>query len=314
MAKPRRKTKTLFPTEQPENRKNLNAPNFRVLSVDWDFFFPNTSEYDWGHSELNPIYLETVWAVRASSVSYIQNKLGNPPGLKWALDEMNPNIPLMQRFWLRTVRKASTLVITDSHSELWRVIKTFRMRNILVDNYDAHHDLGYDEITDSPLETLGGSLSDPDCGNWALNLIKRQVIGKYSITYPTWRKTDPEHNLEDIRKALPIKISVKYGLPRTQKDYDVVFICRSSAWTPSWADNHWLAFVGYWKTYHRDVWDRRLTCPFVGRKRFPDYDQALDLKKQQLEVYEKLHFQAQNSSGKEVAIPNTFPNDHEVAL
>ncbi len=39
-----------------------------ILSIDWDYFFPDTSEYDWGHNE-NSIMLDFIWSTRCISRS-----------------------------------------------------------------------------------------------------------------------------------------------------------------------------------------------------------------------------------------------------
>ena len=56
------------------------------------------------------------------------------------------------------------------------------------------------------------------------------------LYYPTWRR--------DYHEFKPLKqpTSINYNLPTTQ-DYDIIFICRSSCWTPPWFDNEFQEFI-----------------------------------------------------------------------
>jgi hypothetical protein len=56
--------------------------------------------------------------------------------------------------------------------------------------------------------------------------------------------------------------------------YDIVFICRSSCWTPSWCDDKWLAFISYFKQWPW-LWDAKCFAPFVLKERKCNMAEAL---------------------------------------
>ena len=193
----------------------------RILSVDWDFFFPNGAWFDWGHVEA-PIFYEQIWWLRCSAYNLKTGEM--------ALNTMVPDKRLLDGFWGKVIQgRPKRIFVTDSHLELYKLLEEIG-KPCLVDNYDAHHDFCYD-----------ATFSNVDCGNWAGKAKANGLIEHYHLFYPPWRKQEPENG--DRR------FEVTYGIDWAPKKYDYLFICRSSAWTPTWADDQWLKFIGRWQRF-----------------------------------------------------------------
>lgn len=226
-----------------------------LLSVDWDYFFPNQEWFDWGHSE-KPIFLETAWTWRAGNKNLLSKER--------AIDVFRPDPLRLKNFWSKTCgdNVPSLLVIADSHADISNVFSVFKS-SMHVYNFDAHHDLGY---------LQNGEL---DCGSWASYFLNSERIEKYTLIYPEWRKAEPEAGVRDLKDRFGERISIRYEFEflLLPKKFDILFICRSSAWTPTWSDDEWLRFIHHWKS-RKFLWRDRITCAFVNSKRSPNLDEA----------------------------------------
>src|SRR5208282_3318381 len=119
-----------------------------ILSVDWDWFFPDISPYDWGVKEELPLFYELIWKVRATN----RNLLTKAEALK----EMVPDQNRLQSFWEKVCsNKPQTVIIAESHLLLYQFMKLERIKDASMVNFDAHHDCGYNNKN-----------SKPDCSNW----------------------------------------------------------------------------------------------------------------------------------------------------
>lgn len=181
-----------------------------ILSIDWDYFFPNAALYDWGVNEELPICYEKIWATRCFDKNLLSKKL--------MLDEYKPSIP--RKFW-NIVTNKPKIFVADSHAFIWHILK----QGSTVWNLDAHHDCEYSGIVD-----------EVHCGNWALTGILSKLIAEYHVIYPKWRERTPE------KKPSSEVVDFSYSLPEP-REYDAIFICRSSCWTPPWADYKFRKFV-----------------------------------------------------------------------
>lgn len=232
-----------------------------LLSIDWDFFFPDVAPYDWGHQE-SPLFYETIWITRCASFNLLTKQL--------AINTMLPDQKLLKSFWDRiVVGKPEQLFIADSHLELYKILE--KIGPCLIDNYDAHHDFGY-----------SNSFGHIDCGNWAWRAYENGLNPSYRLFYPEWR----EKCREEIPSWYPRDtegdlLAIFTGLNESPNYYDYIFICRSSAWTPTWCDNEWMKFIRYWDSpwsLSRNVWKNRVTIsPFAEVIRFPNLDQAKNI-------------------------------------
>jgi len=219
-----------------------------ILSIDWDYFFPDEFDFDWSHTERMAFMLEGIWLIRA----YSHSMKGEV-----AINVFNPKVP--DNFWKKVCpRKPLLLVVAESHQDLAQLI----YRGDIVYNFDAHHDCGYqsDEL---------------DCGSWA----KTEKISEYHLVYPSWRKDAPEID-NDLRPII-----VHHDIPTELPRFHVVFVCRSSAWTPPWADKQWMEFVTYWERYP-EIWENRLKSPYASKPR--EWDQA-EAHKLQMQFEEQIN-------------------------
>jgi len=227
----------------------------KILSIDWDYFYPDSIDYDWGANEERDIYLNFLWKMRVSNV----NLITQVPALK----EYVPKIP--KDFWTGTVSNKPSLLVTDSHADIDEIIKD----NSIVVNLDAHHDYGYD-------------MKDKlDCGNWAQIAKEEGRIKEYHLVYPGWRLDKPEDEEHTVQHLiLQTRItSISYKLPAKQ-DYDIIFICRSGCWTPPWHDNKFFKFAKS-SPHNSDIQYDVLPREF-------DMKQALQLGKEMQKKFEEL--------------------------
>ena len=79
----------------------------KILSIDWDYFFPDSSPYDWGHNE-SMFYLEAIWPMRLASVNMWTGQE--------AFSEYVPTIP--RNFWKRVVKNKPEIYYAESHASI----------------------------------------------------------------------------------------------------------------------------------------------------------------------------------------------------
>ena len=203
----------------------------RILSVDWDFFFPELSVdpklwglYDWGHRDGGSMFLETLWYDRAAGFAMNDMPLPQTTGEE-------------KTFWGRfEFKPGSQLFYADSHVHIYspemQAIILNDEKLTIIDNFDAHHDAGYRGTRESLI--LSTQVS---CEDWALAYHMNGV--RTRTFYPRWKTwaMKGEHR--------PI-----YRLTRTfdnpylkMKPYDHVFVCRSGGWTPPWLDEDFVEFI-----------------------------------------------------------------------
>jgi hypothetical protein len=241
-----------------------------VLSVDWDYFFPDPFWYDWGHKE-DPIFLEFLWQMRATN--------RNLKTRVWAVDEMRVDRKRRHNFWKKVCPDShiAVLYVTESHKEMYDLLKAFEFAKVSVWNFDAHHDLSYQNRVSR------------ECDNWAWFAMQEGLMKEYHVIYPEWRLEGRKNG----EGGFPIDpTSVHYEIPAELPSFDLVYICRSSAWTPSWADDAWLRFVGHWRKANGEAWRNRRTVPFVQKKRYPNLQEAKRLRDQHMtkfleQIYDK---------------------------
>ena len=183
----------------------------KILSVDWDYFYPDSSPYDWGARE-SPFFITELWKLRVADV----NLLTQVPALK----EYVPKVP--RGFWKKIVSNKPDLYVDDSHKDIFPLLE----KGSIVTNLDAHHDFGYEQ------------LAELSCDNWAKIALDKGILKEYHLVYPAWRRAEDES--ENLKAGVA---SISYELPAKQ-DYDLIFVCRSGAWTPPWHDLTFSNFVG----------------------------------------------------------------------
>jgi hypothetical protein len=202
----------------------------RVLSVDWDYFFPvKTTDkdewmlYDWGAREA-PFFIDQIWATREAAFLRAGKPLPMTSGEE-------------KGFWKRfKFSSDAKLFISESHvhmchADVWEEIGFGA--NIL--NFDAHHDAGYKDADMTTPFTKDGAIH---CGNW---VIPHSLLGgnKTSLVYPNWKK---DAFKQEPKPTLTLKRKFDDGKDYS-KPFDVVFVCRSGAWVPPWVDDDFRKFV-----------------------------------------------------------------------
>ena len=241
-----------------------------VLSIDWDYFFPDLIPYDWGHSEHIPLLLEAIWSHRASCRNYNTRER--------AVDVVKPDPKLINSFWkkLNLACDPLHLVVSESHKDLYTILKQIKdehNRKCTVWSFDQHHDLGY--LKDAKL----------DCGNWAQHAFEDGLMKKMHLVYPAWRRETPESGNWKTKKVTVSHLPPRGALPQF---FAVIFICRSGAWTPTWCDNRWIKFIEYCNK-NKQLWEGKSFSEFSLKKRSPDLKEAKKLAVFFEKKYKELH-------------------------
>lgn len=217
-----------------------------ILSVDYDYFFPCSEEYDWGNSEeLSREVNDCLWHIRCYNRGLLNSD--------FALNAYNPDVKKINNFFdivcANTINPS--IVLADSHSLIASVIKALRASPpIRIWNFDQHHDLGY-------TSRIGDSI---DCGNWAARL--SPCIDEYNLIYPEWR----EEKKEFSPSVIPSSIGFNHDLP-IYPDFDIIFVCRSSAWTASWCDDSWLMLLKKLEKRYPLAYSEKIAIDYVLKKR-----------------------------------------------
>lgn len=228
----------------------------RVLSVDWDYFFPDPSWYDWVANEERGMFYELLWSTRANSRDEEGRRAAEhfkPTGHEGFWKRLCPDEPI-------------SICVTESHKDIAKWLSNFPGSKD-VWNVDAHHDCGYSA------SQRGKELH---CGNWAWRMGRK--IRTFHQVYPEWRANAENAEAAPVRKPDSTSFSLD-AVPRPH----LVFVCRSSCWTPSWYDDKWLAFTG--ELSGKRAWATRSSCPFVEKAREPNMADAVAMANQMDEFY-----------------------------
>lgn len=207
-----------------------------LLVVDFDYFFhkierPQDSRfpgewslYDWGHSEEDHIFYETIWPTRAAN--FLMN--GQP------LPEVDRE--RMRAFWGR-FKFAPHAQLLYADSNMYAAHESVREGIKRVDLYDAHHDCGYHpDAIDRMLAAHGVT-----CEDWMLHYAMTDT--ELHMRYPQWRRYVLEDGPDEPTPLIPLDRQVDDEQPVTDVVYDRVFVCKSPAWVPSWCDVDWHRFL-----------------------------------------------------------------------
>lgn len=189
----------------------------RLLVVDFDFFFPVVEDpedprfflYDWAHFE-TPYHLLEAWERRA---------------LAFLLRGMEPPMPQgYEGFWER-VKASPQAVLYYADSNALAFHPEVRQGVTEVVLFDAHHDAGYRPVGE-----------EPACDDWMV--FYHRMGARLSLRYPLWRAYALEG---EPRPQVPLERRVDEGGPIP--GVDRVFLARSGAWVPPWADAAFFAFL-----------------------------------------------------------------------
>lgn len=239
------------------------------LSIDWDFFpfngahshdvvrvmtasgksavAPLADLFEWDSSESadasNP-YATLAWQARAFA---------------WALSGLDietvatidPERGCVEPVdFVEQVRRrwdlGSQVAISDSHVFAHEALLSLRDAGETIDtvvHFDAHHDLGY-------RQTSHGAEYNLDCGNWLLHALREDLARTAIVVYPDWRglreyKDAPWGWVDEMGDRVHVTTWSRWlvesqSAPRAAAH---AFLCRSSAWTPPWLDEDFLAMA-----------------------------------------------------------------------
>lgn len=200
----------------------------RLLSLDWDYFVPSIDlEFiEWGTRRVpyalptgeyfSDDMLDALWDSRAAALLRHRIPLPGTSGEE-------------ERFWERFhIAPGASLYYADSHAQA--VHAALRMGITEVWNYDAHHDCGYEGALDD-VDRLGWV----GCANWMCYYSLRGA--GLHVRYPSWRVGGA---VREPAPLCPVDRAIE-GDPTCS--FDLLFVARSSAWTPPWLDRTFMTFL-----------------------------------------------------------------------
>lgn len=208
----------------------------RILSIDFDYFVnPTTLQrvryFPDGGQEMSDTLNAIVWAG-----AYARSKIIT----KKADDETNSlvNVELLKKP-LQTIHNIIIAqgniryMVADSHSHAYDFIRENWDRSTTeLYNIDSHHDT-YD---------VG---EEVNCGNWLRRLMEKGVVDTaYWVNQPDSELAD------NLTKVIPFS-----ELPKT--GYDLVYICRSSWWTPPHMDEAFIKYLARPLIENKKGWEVR---------------------------------------------------------
>ena len=211
----------------------------RVLSIDWDFLFNASLEqrmlkFPDCCNEKYPSYLQDIiWSSRYAESKEIEDI---------AVDARAMSI--LKEYISNNCTKDTFCTVWDSHKNLYdEIISRVKGKGSLeVVNVDFHHDM-YDSQT-----------SEIDCGNWVTFLYEEKERNKherYHAIHPNdryyWVAREDSDVSAEYKEYLTM-ISID-ELPDIGQ-FDLLFICRSSMWSPPHLD---IAFDEFCKWVNDNV-------------------------------------------------------------
>lgn len=192
---------------------NADSP-FRVLSIDFDFF-PDVSKkaliYYPDGLDLPTDISEIVWSTRYTSngcpIADITINQGLYNQMLDILSRQSFNIPVM---------------IANSHAKAYDfIIEYYNDKPIELCNVDFHHDL------------INGN-EEMDCGNWISHLIHDYPVQDFK-----WIARKTAIDCYNIKKQEQTELHIEFDFQSIiEKNFDMVFLCRSDCWLPPHLDSY----------------------------------------------------------------------------
>lgn len=236
------------------------------VTIDWDYCFPDTGAFDWGHSELKGFFFEFAWSTRPH-----QHALYGPEQGKRAIDVMHPNPERLASVRSLIEKWDPALIfVAESHEAGYYIPNRLNLHRLCLWNIDAHHDAGYE----APYVE-----GKPSCENWVQHLRKERRITEYHLIYPEWRKEWHEgQNKKGQLKAQSKVNFVYYEMPCYMEALQpfCLLLVRSPSWSPTWADHEWLGLLDLLKT-KRGFNEKRILGDTCTKQRSPNKDEALTM-------------------------------------
>jgi hypothetical protein len=218
--------------------KDAGGTSLRVwLSVDWDFFQEERIEWDWSHRE-NPLFANVIWATRGTYMGNDIRPLTSP----------DQHEPRATGFWSRFAGACSTitLCVADSHAAGLPFFYQLGKNTGVPDeiwNYDAHHDLGYHQLSKLRSFTKKGIA---EAGSWLYVLMKNYRKLRCRHIYPAWKDHTVEARpwqADSNISSRVTQVSAAHFKPPPKIEITGLFVAKSEAWSPPWNDKAFTRFI-----------------------------------------------------------------------
>lgn len=236
-----------------------------LLSVDFDFLIPHgmydqavklgdgsTAHgmfvYDWQMSETRaPEFEHALWITRASGFQRmgldIQALTKPTPGVVEFAGELSA---LCNGECIPAWRG-------DSHGWAGIVARDFSKSfgPLTVVNFDAHHDLGYQDQK-GILKRYDRNENKPvHCDDWALIGLHEGWIENYILVYPDWLGlSEWEGSMAQAHfrnyKRVEVTTWNDFKSSAELQEVEAAYFCRSSSWVPPWLDPEFQSFCDEW--------------------------------------------------------------------
>jgi hypothetical protein len=244
----------------PQLKRKETEMKLNVLSIDWDYFFPCIDYFDWGHCESRHfmVFAEMLWQVRAAHKAKhdaFKNREAFSEDVT-IYDYLQLDRKRLENF-IAAGPVGMRIIACESHQDLYNIFQD-SLDELSIYNFDAHHDAGYGEEN-----------GEVNCGNWALRLHEKNILTDYHVIYPGYRKYTEETG--KVPDWANVHIEDMQCLPDV---FMYIFICRSSAWTPPWADKDWLKFIRRIRRVNRDSTFHKVE--YVMESREFDYQESIN--------------------------------------
>lgn len=203
----------------------MSKQPLRVLSLDWDYFIDATMEQrmrlfpDGGNESLIGYLQDFIWASRYAENSELESIKVDHEAYEQVKNFIYSGI---KAFYTKCV-------VWDSHKYLYDEIAGMIEdgQPIEVINVDFHHDL------------YENSFDTVDCGNWVNCLYEsptHKVIENPENSHYYWlKRTDSDDKTTD-RDWFHTVTSFKELEDYTGVKFDMIYLCRSSVWSPPHLD------------------------------------------------------------------------------
>lgn len=198
--------------------------SIKVLSIDWDYFVDCPIDFkvenfpDGGNENLSEWVLDAIWVNRYAQCRKLKD-----------VDEDTKELIKLRIMLKQVVNQYTTVVIADSHKDIYKYLEQFRQTKIPIDlyNIDFHHDV------------YGFQNDDVDCGNW-LRLFMNSSNNHDKDTYTWVRREDSELSGDEIIDDNSI-VGIPKELSESTTPFQFVFLCKSGVWSPPHLDKEFLS-------------------------------------------------------------------------
>lgn len=206
---------------------------YNVLSIDWDYFIDcsiaerHSLFPDGGNENISLDLSNIIWYTRYSETiakknyGLVARNIQDISVLEDDFDFIKNNITQNMSYF-------TVIQFADSHSAIYNFLKQYISDDDSLDIYNIDHHCDYYNI--------GNSLN---CGNWINKLDADNNID--SLTWIANKDSDLKVDNSSLNCTVSICTDLKKSLP-ADIEWDFIFICRSSVWSPPHLDKRFNEF------------------------------------------------------------------------